>query len=152
MATQAQTAHLDTTPTQLDPAPVNVRVTISLLWTAMLFVFAYVDLFSSFRPDIRADIEAGRLSGFDITGPFLLATTAYILLPALMVAGTLLLPARASRIANLALSAVYALTIIGGALGEWGYYLLGSAVEVALLAGIALHAWTWPRVERTSHR
>jgi hypothetical protein len=40
---------------------------------------------------------------------------------------------------------VYALTIIAGAIGEWNYYILGSAVEVALLAAIVYYAWTWPR-------
>jgi hypothetical protein len=37
---------------------------------------------------------------------------------------------------------VYALTIIGGAIDEWNYYILGSAVEVALLATIVYYAWT----------
>jgi predicted ferric reductase len=43
---------------------------------------------------------------------------------------------------------VYALTIIAGAIGEWSYYILGSAVEVALLAAIVYYAWTWPRATR----
>jgi DNA-binding NarL/FixJ family response regulator len=33
----------------------------------------------------------------------------------------------------------------GSAVGEWGYYVIGSAIEVCLLAGIAYYAWTWPR-------
>jgi hypothetical protein len=142
--TAAPTTPTTTTGTQLDPAPVNVRVRISALWTTMLFVFAYVDLFSLFRADFRADLEAGVVNGFAVSQTFLLATTAYVLLPALMVIGTLVLRPRANRIANIALSLVYAVTIIGGAIGEWGYYLLGSAVEVALLAAIAFYAWTWP--------
>jgi hypothetical protein len=39
---------------------------------------------------------------------------------------------------------VYAITIIVGAIGEWDYYILGSGVEVALLAAIVYYAWTWP--------
>lgn len=31
------------------------------------------------------------------------------------------------------------------AIGEWSYYVLGSPIEVAMLAGIAHYAWTWPR-------
>jgi hypothetical protein len=42
---------------------VNVRIKISALWTSMLFVFAYVDLFSLYRPDLRADLEAGESAG-----------------------------------------------------------------------------------------
>ncbi len=134
----------------LAPLPVNVRVKISALWASMLFVFAYVDLFSLYRADVRADIAAGELGGFTISQSFLLGTTAYIVIPALMVFGTLVLRPRINRVVNIALSVVYALTIIGGAIGEWNYYLLGSAVEVALLAAVAYYAWTWPKAARSS--
>lgn len=134
------------TRTAFGPFPVNVRIKISALWTAMLFVFAYVDIFSLFRPDFRAEIEAGEVGGFTVNGSFLLATTVYIAIPALMVFGALVLRPRINRIANIALGIVYALTIVVGAIGEWGYYVLGSAIEVALLAGIVYHAWTWPRL------
>jgi hypothetical protein len=40
---------------------------------------------------------------------------------------------------------VYALTITAGAIGEWNYYILGSAIEAALLAAIVYYAWTWPK-------
>lgn len=137
-----------TASTQLDPAPVNVRVKISGLWTTMLFVFAYVDLFGFFRPDFRADVEAGVVNGFTVNQTFLLATTAYVLLPTLMIIGALVLRPQVNRVANIAMGAIYAVTIIGGAIGEWSYYVLGSAIEVALLAAIAYYAWTWPKLAR----
>jgi hypothetical protein len=124
---------------------VSVRVTISALWATTLFVFAYVDLFSFFRPDFRADVESGVVNGFAVTQSFLLATTAYVLLPTLMIVGSLVLRPRVNRVANIVLAIVYAVTIIGGAIGEWGYYVLGSAIEVALLAAIVFYAWTWPK-------
>jgi hypothetical protein len=124
---------------------VNVRIKISALWAAMLFVFAYVDLFSLYRPDVRADIEAGELAGFTINQAFLLGTTAYILIPSLMVFLALILRPRISRITNIALGIMYALTIVGAAIGEWNYWILGSAVEVGLLGAIVYYAWTWPR-------
>ncbi len=133
-----------TAGTKLASFDVNVRIKISALWTSMLFVFAYVDLFSLYRPDFRADLEAGEVSGLTVNQSFLLGTTVYVVVPSLMLFGTLVLRPRASRIANIALSLVYALTVVAGAIGEWGYYVLGSAVEVALLAGIVYYAWTWP--------
>ncbi len=129
---------------QLEPSNVNVRIKISALWTAMLFVFAYVDLFSLYRPDFRADLEAEQIGGFAVNPAFLLGTTVYVVIPALMVFGALILRPRVNRIANVALSIMYAVTIIAGAVGEWSYYVLGSAMEVALLAAIAYYAWTWP--------
>ena len=52
---------------------------------------------------------------------------------------------RVSRLANIALGIVYALTIVASAVGEWTYYVFGSAIEIALLAGIVYYAWTWPK-------
>ena len=130
--------------TEFASSPVNVRVKISASWTSMLFVFAYVDLFSLYRPDVRADLDAGEVGGFDVNQSFLLGTTAYVVVASLMVLLTLVLPSRVNRIANIALALVYAVTIIVGAVGEWRYYILGSAIEVALLAAIVYYAWTWP--------
>ena len=134
-----------TADTKFEPSKVNVRIKISALWTAMLFVFAYVDIFSLYRSDFRTDIEAGQIGGFTINQAFLLGTTVYIVIPSLMVFAALVLRPRINRLANIALSVIYALTIISGAIGEWAYYVLGSAVEVALLAAIVYYAWTWPR-------
>jgi Family of unknown function (DUF6326) len=134
------------TDTTFEPSKVNVRIRISALWTSMLFVFAYVDLFSLYRSDIRADLEAGEVGGFTVNQAFLAGTTAYIVMPGLMVFGALVLRPRVNRIANIALAIVYALTIVAGAVGEWGYYILGSVIEVALLATIVYYAWTWPKI------
>ncbi len=59
-------------------------------------------------------------SGFAINQTFLALTTLYIVIPSVMVAVSVL--------------------------GEsWVYYLIGSAVEMVLLAAIAWATWTWPR-------
>ena len=145
MPTQAVKAQ-KTADKKFEPFNVNVRIKISALWTAMLFVFAYIDVFSLYRHDFRADIEAGQVGGFTVNQPFLLVTTIYIAIPSLMVFAALVLRPGVNRIANIALAAIYALTIIGGAIGEWNYYVFGSALEVALLASIVYYAWTWPRL------
>jgi len=85
--------------------------------------------------------------GLTVDQMFLVFTTVYILIPTLMVFLSLVLRPRVNRIANIALSIIYALTIIGGAIGEWNYYILGSAVEVVLLVAIVRTAWTWPRTQ-----
>ena len=133
------------TETKFESSTVNVRVKISALWTSMLFVFAYVDLFSLYRADIRADLEAGEVGGFTVNQSFLVGSTAYVVIPSLMVFCALVLRPRVNRIANIALSGIYALTIVAGAIGEWTYYVLGSATEIALLAAIVYYAWIWPK-------
>ena len=49
-----------------------------------------------------------------------------------------------NRIANIVLGSVYALTIGAGAIREWSYYVLGSAIEVLLIAALVSYALTWP--------
>lgn len=139
-------AGTDGADTKFAPSNVNVRIKISALWTAMLFIFAYIDIFSLYRPDIRADVEAGAIGGFTVNQGFLLGTTAYVVIPSLMVFGALVLRPRINRIANIGLSILYVLTIVAGAIGEWNYYILGSAVEVALLVAVVYYAWSWPKL------
>lgn len=49
---------------------------------------------------------------------------------------SLVLPVGAARMANIVLAAVHLPTIVGGAVGEWNYVILGSAIEAALLVGV----------------
>ena len=133
------------TRTKHEPSPVNVRVKISALWASMLFIFAYVDLFSLYRPDFRADVETGEVAGFAVNQTFLLATTAYVVIPSLMMFCVLVLPPRLNRIVNIALATLYAVSIVAAAVGEWSYYVLGTLVESVLLAAVVFYAWTWPK-------
>lgn len=136
---------MSSTITRYEAYPINPRLKIAALWASMLFVFVYVDLFSMYRADIRADIEAGKLFGFTIGQGFLLSATIYILIPSLMLFLSLVLPAQVARMTNIVVAALYAITIAGGAIGEWNYYILGSVAEVALLAALVYYAWTWPK-------
>lgn len=120
--------------------PVDPRVKISALWVATLFVVAYIDIFAFYRPDQHAEIESGRVGGFDINQGFLIFTTMYIVIPSLMVYLSLVLPPRLNRDVNIAVALFYALTIIGAAIGEWAYYLIGSAIELVLLFAVVYHA------------
>ncbi len=124
---------------------INPRLKIAALWASMLFVFVYVDLFSLYRADVRADIERGEMAAFSIGQGFLLGVTVYVAVPSLMLFLSLVLPVLAARTGNIVLAAVYIPTIVGSAVGEWNYFILGSAIEAALLAGIVYYAWTWPK-------
>ncbi len=127
----------------LDPStPIDTRLKIAALWISMLLVFAYVDIFSLYRPGILDEIQGGTIYKFDITQTFLFFTTLYIVIPALMIPLTLTMRPRLNRTVNIAVAAIYALTVIGNAIGEWTYYVFGSAVEAALLFAVIYHART----------
>jgi len=133
---------------ELSDTKVNVKVALGGIWIAMLFVFAYVDIFGFWRADVIQGALAGKTPGpgFEIGQAFLALTTLYILIPSLMVVVSLLVPARLNRVANIIVSLLYLASVVLSAVGEtWIYYLLGSAVEVLLLLAIAWMAWTWPK-------
>jgi len=132
---------------QYRDTPVDVKLMLSTLWIAMMFVFAYVDIFGFFRADILKAALDGRVATMDFTVDqiVLAAFLVYILPAVLMVVLSLLLAPRVNRVVNIVVSLVYAITIIGGCIGEtWAYYLIGSLVEVVLLVAIARTAWRWP--------
>ena len=131
---------------------IDVKLVLSALWISMMFVFAYVDIFAFLRADVLKAALDGKVAstGFRVNQVFLVYTLVYVLVPALMVALSLVLKPKVNRVANVAVSLVYLVTVIGSAIGEtWAYYLIGSAVEVVLLALIARTAWTWPSADVT---
>ena len=136
-----------TTTRQYRDTQVDVKLVLCALWIAMLFVFAYVDIFGFLRADVLKAALDGKVAttGFTINQVFLTFTLIYILLPTLMVVLTLLLKPRVNRIVNIVVSLVYLITIIVSAIGEtWAYYFLGSFIEVILLVAISRTAWKWP--------
>ncbi|PID96326.1 MAG: hypothetical protein CSA84_05890 [Actinomycetales bacterium] len=129
------------------------RVVLMSLWTTMLFVFAYVDIFAFWRADVIEGSLAGTVpvSGFTIDQRFLVLTTLYVLVPSLMIAGSTMLPWRILRPLTIGLAGLYAATITASTVGEpWAYYLIGSAVEVAVLIVIILWAWRHRTADRAA--
>ncbi len=113
----------------------------------MLFIFAYVDIFAFWRADVINGALRGEVpgQGIAISQGFLLAATAYVIVPVLMIVVSLLGRARVNRTLNLVVSMLYTVSIVGLSIGEgWIYYLLGSFFECLLLLAIARTAWTWP--------
>ena len=135
---------------QYEDTRLDVKVVLSALWIAMLIVFAYVDIFGFLRADILDAAQEGKVAvtGVTVDQVFLVFTTAYILVPTLMVFLSLVLRPRVNRIVNIVVALVYVASIVASCIGEeWAYYLLGSAVEVVLLAAIIRTAWAWPRAQ-----
>lgn len=133
---------------QYQDTRIDVKSVLSALWTAMLFVFAYVDIFAFYREDVLRAALDGKVGTTAITvnQGFLTYALIYILLPSLMVVLSLVLRPRVNRMTNLVISVLLAASIVYSCIGEtWVYYLLGSAVEVVLLLAIARSAWKWPR-------
>ena len=129
---------------------VGVRLKIASLWIAMLFLFAYGDIFGFFAPGRIGEIQSGKVSGIEITQTFLVAVSVYIAIASAMVFLTLVLRPAVNRWANIVLAALYIVSIVASVFGEDAYFLFLSVMEIAMLALIVWYAWTWP--QRTSAR
>ena len=76
---------------------VCIRCKIAALWIAMLFLFAYGDIFGFFSPGQIQEVMAGELSGMAITQVFLLAISLYIAIESVMVFLSLVLSPTVTR-------------------------------------------------------
>jgi hypothetical protein len=130
---------------------IDDRILVSALWATTMIAVVFVDLFSLYRADVRAQIESGSIYVFDISPGFLLGVIIYVLIPTLMIPLTLALPRRANRVINIIVGSLFLITVIGGAVGEWSYYVLASAIEVVLLLAIVRIALRW-KPETVAHR
>jgi protein-S-isoprenylcysteine O-methyltransferase Ste14 len=135
----------------IEDAKVGVRLKISALWIALLFLYAYGDIFGFFKPGQIEDIVSGEISGIDITETFLFAISVYIAIASVMVFLSLVLRPRINRWTNIVLPILYIVSIVASAIGESAYFWFLSIVESALLLLIIWYAWTWPRLE-ANHR
>ena len=132
----------------LEDGKIGVRLKIAALWIAMLFLFAYGDIFGFFNTGRIEEVIAGKVSGIKITQGFLFGVSVYIAIASLMVFLTLVLRPRVNRWTNIVLPILYIVSIVASVIGEsWAYFFLLSIVESALLVLIIWYAWTWPREE-----
>ncbi len=129
----------------LEDERIGVRLKIAALWVAMLFLFAYGDIFGFFQPGHIDDIRGGEISGIEITQAFLFAVSVYIAIASLMIFFTLVLRPAVSRWTNIVLPILYVVSIAASVIGEtWAYFWFLSIGECAVLLLIAWYAWTWP--------
>ena len=129
----------------LDPAPVNVRVKLSLLWAATMFCYVYGDYFELYVPGKLQEMTAGQLAFGPATQGALVGTSLLLIVPALMVVLSAMLSPRVCRVVNIALGVFYALVMAVAMPGAWYFYKLFGVVEIVLTLSIVWQAWRWPR-------
>jgi hypothetical protein len=127
----------------------SLRVFLASLWVATIIAVAFVDLFSLYRSDVREQIESGTIFVFEIGPSFLLGVIIYVLIPTLMIPLSVILPRSPNRILNITVASLFAITVAGGAVGEWAYYVVASIVEIILLVSIIVVSARWSRAAET---
>ena len=129
---------------------IGVRLKISALWIAILFLFAYGDVFGFFQEGQIEEVIGGEVSGIEITETFLFAVSVYIAIASVMVFLSLVLRSRVNRWTNIMLPILYIVSIAVSAIAEpSAYFIFLSLTESVLLLLIIWYAWTWPKREGT---
>jgi hypothetical protein len=138
------------TTTILEDVKIDVKIKLSALWVASMFLFIYVDYFGLFIPGVMEKIIEGEVAhtGIQITQVFLLAVIILMMIPSLMIFLSLALPAKVNRWTNIIVAIFKIVVVVGGLIGEsWAYYIFATIVEVVLLSLIVWYAWKWPKHE-----
>jgi len=136
--------------TALEELRLPVQAKLAAAWATFMFLYIYVDILGFYKPGVVDDILVGVVWEFDITPTWAITALTLLAIPIFMVVLSMVLPARANRIANLVVASIqvpFAAFNAWGEVGEpWMYfYILGVALELVVLAFILRSAWTWPR-------
>ena len=136
---------------KLDEQTVSVRTKLAALWASFMFLYIYVDYFHLYMPGALQDILGGRVFEFAISRGFIMAGLVSVSIPALMIIGSVLLPAKICRMMSIILGAIYIpyslFNLVGGA---WPHMYYGAAVEVIILVLIIRSALNWPKADNKS--
>ena len=138
------------TATILEDPKINIKIKLSGLWVATMFLFIYVDYFGLYIPGVMGKIIEGEVAhtGIQISQVFLLAGITLMMIPSLMIFLSLTMPAKANRWTNIIVGLLQIVVLLSALIGEsWAYYIFATIVEVVLLLLIVWYAWKWPKQE-----
>lgn len=126
-----------------------VKGKLAALWTAVMFCYVYGDYFELYVPHKVQGLVTGD-NMLNSPGK-LFAASIVAVLPALMICGSVLLPAKPSRLLNLVLGTAYTalmLLIAVMSLSTWRtFYVFLALLESALTVLIVGQAWNWAETE-----
>ena len=136
------------TSKSLEDVKVNVKIKLSALWIALMFLFVYVDFFGFFKPGTIEGILAGKVWVLEITQIWALTALILMTIPSVMIFLCLSLKPKVNRWTNIIVGIFFLVVTIANPLGEtWVFMWFGALAEGVLLLLIVWYAWTWPKQE-----
>ena len=130
--------------TEKEDVKINVKMKLSALWVAVMFLYIYADIISLFRPSQIEEMISGRMGPFPATQGSLFVASILMMIPAVMVFLSLTLKPKVNRWANIILGGLYTLVNISNLMGDiWAYYLFFGIIEIVLTSLIVGYAWKW---------
>jgi len=136
---------------KLNGFAVNLRLKLAGLWTALMLLYIYCDIYSFHRTGYLEKMLAGKIGPFDVSQGLLAAFGLLMAIPALMIPACLLLKARFAKWANVIVGALYALVNVGNLVGEtWAYYWIYGILELTITIVVIIMAAKWAKEEKSN--
>ena len=132
---------------RLEDLKVNIKIKLSLLWTAVTLIYLYGDYFELYIPGKAQGLVTGENL---LSSPLKLFVAAFVLaIPALMVFLSILLKPKTSRILNiifgLFFTAIMVLITFTSIEPSRAFYVFYALLESTLTSIIVWYAFKWPK-------
>ena len=130
---------------------INVKIILSALWVAVMFIYVYADIKTLFQPEIPEQIISGIVGGMTINHSFLFEAAILMSIPTIMIILSLTLKPSINRWVNIIVSFLHIILIIitrfvPGKI--WYYYIYYQSIEAIFHFLIIWYAWRWPIQEK----
>ncbi len=138
-------------PKQLAAFPVQVNIKLALLWVTLMLLYIYADYFNLMAPGRIKEMMELRTPVGPTTPGVLVAFSILLMVPALMIALSVVLQPVWNKWVNIVAAGFYAiisiLIVVSGMGNSWQtFFVLYNVVELFVLAAIIVQAWKWPVV------
>lgn len=133
-------------------SPVNVKLKLAALWTALMFLYVYADIqHFVLQPGSLSEIISGSIAGVEITALFLVGAAVLMSIPSSMIVLSIFLSAKINRWLNIIVGSIFTvLSVIVWAIpggDAWAYYRYYNFVESIFTSLIVWNAIKWPKEE-----
>lgn len=137
---------------QLFSFDVNIKIKLGFLWATIMSLYIYADYFNLMTPDSLKNMMELQTPVGPATPGILVAFSILLIIPALMISGSVLLQPVWSKWLNIIFGFIYgtisALMIIFNITSQWMmFFILYQVAELLIFALIIWIAWNWPKIK-----
>ncbi|MDH7447138.1 DUF6326 family protein [Aquimarina sp. 2201CG14-23] len=131
----------------LENQKINIKIKLAALWTSVMFCYVYGDYFELYAPEKVESLISG-VNVLDSPIKLLIASIVLVI-PALMIALSILLKPSINKLFNIVFGILYTLLMVliaATSITPWyAFYVFLGVVESCITASIVWHAWKWPK-------
>ncbi len=143
---------MSSSKTKLADFRTHVRIRLAFFWATIMALYIYADFFNLMTPGALQERMDLQTPLGPTTPGILIGFSVLLIIPALMIPASILLPPVFSKGLNILFGVLYALIsvliILADIRHAWmAFFVLYQFVELFVFALIVLTAWRWPREE-----